>query len=62
MINALNHVFLTNIITYWQQNRYVRFAIYTDWFTLMISEILVFLLRRTFIADAKNIGSVFSLK
>ena len=30
----LNHVFLTNIIAYCQQNRYVRFAIYTDLFTL----------------------------
>ena len=29
-LNALSHVFLTNIIAYSQQNRYVRFAIYTD--------------------------------
>ena len=36
MFNALDHAFQTNIIAYYQQNRYVRLAIYTDWFTLNI--------------------------
>ena len=32
--HALDHVFHTNINAYCQQNRYVRFAMYTDSFTL----------------------------
>ena len=32
----LDHVFHTNIIAYCQQNWYVRLAIYTDSFTLII--------------------------
>ena len=30
-----DHVLLTNIIAYCQQNWYLRFAIYTDWFSLI---------------------------
>ena len=30
----VDHVFVSNIIAYSQQNRYVRLAIYTDIFTL----------------------------
>ena len=29
-----DHVFQTNIVAYYQQNQYVRFALYTDLFTL----------------------------
>ena len=32
--DALDQVFHTNIITHWQQNRYVRFTIYIDSFIL----------------------------
>ena len=34
MFKTFNHVFSTNNIAYFQQNRYVWFAIYTYWFTL----------------------------
>ena len=33
--NALDHVFLISNIAYSQQNWYVRFAVYSDWFTLI---------------------------
>ena len=34
---SVSHVFLPNIIAYCQQNRYVRLATFTDWFTLTTS-------------------------
>ena len=40
----LDHVFHTNIIAYCQQNRYVRLAIYTDLFTLSISDLQIFII------------------
>ena len=50
----LDHVFHTNIIAYCQQNRYVRLAIYTDIFTLMLKltmfmKILLMLLKKDLI-------------
>ena len=39
-----NHGFLTNIIAYFQQNRYVWFAIYVDWFTLKVPWLVILFL------------------